>query len=60
VRQVRQERGETLEQVARRLERMDAKCLGEIERGWHSPSLTTAQRIAVALEVTLASLVSDL
>jgi transcriptional regulator with XRE-family HTH domain len=39
---------------------MDAKYLGELERGWHSPSLTTAKRIADALEVALAELVRDL
>lgn len=39
---------------------MDAKYLGEIERGWHSPSLTTAKRIADALDVTLAELVAGL
>lgn len=38
---------------------MDAKYLGEIGRGWHSPSLSTAKRIADALEVLLASLVAD-
>jgi transcriptional regulator with XRE-family HTH domain len=60
VRQVRQNRSETLEEVARRIDRMDAKYLGEIERGWHSPSLSTALRVAQALDVTLASLVQDL
>ena len=60
VRQARTERGETLEDVARRLGRMDAKYLGEIERGWHSPTLTTAKRIADALDVPLAELVVDL
>jgi transcriptional regulator with XRE-family HTH domain len=60
VRAVRQDRGETLEQVAHRLARMDAKYLGEIERGWHAPSITTAKRIAVALEVPLARLVADI
>ena len=60
VRKVRQERGETLEQVAHRLGRLDAKYLGEIERGWHSTTITTAKRIADALEVELADLVRDL
>ncbi len=39
---------------------MDAKYLGEIERGWHAPSITTAKRIADALEVTLAELTAGL
>lgn len=60
VRRARQERGETLEEVARRLQRMDAKYLGEIERGWHAPSIPTAKRIADALEVRLARLVDEL
>ena len=60
VREVRQARGETLEQVALRLQRMDAKYLGEIERGWHSPSIGTAKRIADALDVSLSSLVAGL
>jgi transcriptional regulator with XRE-family HTH domain len=60
VRALRQERGETLEAVARRLVRIDAKYLGEIERGWHAPTLPTAKRIADALETTLAQLVRDL
>ncbi len=57
VREARQQRGETLEQVAHRIPRMDAKYLGEIERGWHAPSIPTAKRIADALEVDLAELV---
>jgi len=38
---------------------MDAKYLGEIERGWHAPSISTAKRIADALEVSLAVLVQN-
>lgn len=60
VREARISRGETLEDVARRLTRMDAKYLGEIERGWHSPSIGTAKRIADALELDLSELVRDL
>jgi transcriptional regulator with XRE-family HTH domain len=59
VRRTRHERSETLEDVARRLERIDAKYLGEIERGWHAPTLPTAKRIADALEVRLADLVAE-
>jgi len=28
---------------------MDAKYLGEIERSWHAPEITTAKRIGTAL-----------
>jgi transcriptional regulator with XRE-family HTH domain len=56
VRDVRKQRGETLEQVAHRIARMDAKYLGEIEHGWHAPSISTAKRIADALQVALAEL----
>jgi transcriptional regulator with XRE-family HTH domain len=57
VREFRLKRKETLEEVARRLGRMDAKYLGEIERGWHSPTISTAKKIADALDVPLAKLV---
>ena len=40
--------------------KMNPKYLSEIERGWHAPSIVTAQRIAEALEVRLADLVRDL
>lgn len=60
IRRVRENRGETLDQVAHRIERMDAKYLGEIERGWHAPTIPTAKRIADALGITLADLVRDL
>lgn len=60
VRRVRDQRGETLEVVAGRIARLDAKYLGEIERGWHSPTLPTAKRIAAALQIPLAELVRDL
>jgi transcriptional regulator with XRE-family HTH domain len=60
VREARKRRGETLEQVAHRITRMDAKYLGEIERGWHAPSIPTAKRIADALELALSDLVRKL
>jgi XRE family transcriptional regulator, regulator of sulfur utilization len=60
VRRAREKRDETLEDVARRLGPMNAKYLGEIERGWHSPSISTAKRIADALELPLSELVTDL
>ena len=40
--------------------RPDGKYLGEVERGYHSPTITTAKAIADALEIPLADLVSDL
>jgi transcriptional regulator with XRE-family HTH domain len=60
VRAAREARGETLDAVAHRLPTMDPKYLGEIERGWHSPTISTAKRIADALEVRFAVLVEDL
>ena len=60
IREAREGRGETLDQVAHRIPRMDAKYLGEIERGWHSPTIPTAKRIADALETGLAELLNGL
>lgn len=40
--------------------RMDAKYLGEIERGWHTPSIATTTRIAEGLGISVADLVRDL
>jgi hypothetical protein len=57
VRRVRLGRSETLEDVAGRIDRMDAKYLGEIERGWHATTIPTAKRIADALETPLHELV---
>jgi ribosome-binding protein aMBF1 (putative translation factor) len=54
---VRTARGDrTLVDVAHRIPNMDPKYLGEIELGWHSPTIVTAKRIANALEVPLAEL----
>jgi transcriptional regulator with XRE-family HTH domain len=60
IRRVRLERQETLEEVAGRIPRLDAKYLGELERGWHAPSITTVKKLADALEVSVAVLVADL
>jgi transcriptional regulator with XRE-family HTH domain len=60
MRETRKGRGETLDQVANRIPRMDAKYLGEIERGWHSPTIPTAKRIADALGISLSNLFKDL
>ncbi len=59
VRRRRHARGETLEQVAGRIPRMDPKYLGELERGWHAATIPTAKRIALALEMSLSELVAD-
>lgn len=39
---------------------MDPRYLGELELGWHAPTIVTAKRIADALDVTLADLVRNL
>jgi transcriptional regulator with XRE-family HTH domain len=52
--------GWTLEELGDRMGRPDGKYVGEVERGWHSPTLTTAKRIADALGVPLATLVRAL
>jgi transcriptional regulator with XRE-family HTH domain len=60
IRTARTDHGETLDQVANRIKNMDAKYLGEIERGWHAPTIPTAKRIADALDVPLSELVREL
>lgn len=60
VRRERQRRGETLEDVTRRIPRMDARYLGEIELGWHATTIVTAKKIAAALDIPLARLVRGL
>jgi len=69
LKQARAERDMTLEAVAGAIERtgrngqptvMDPKYLSSIERGWHSPTVTTAKQIANALDMPLAHLVRDL
>ncbi len=60
VRRTREQREETLEDVAGRIPRMDPRYLGEIELGWHAPTIVTAKRIADALNTPLAHLVEDL
>lgn len=69
VREARRLRNETLEAVAGRIttigrdgeaSRMDAKYLAAIERGNHSPTISTASKIAQALDIPLADLVRGL
>ncbi len=60
IRAARKARDETLEDVAGRIPRLDPRYLGEIELGWHAPTIVTAKRIADALELPLADLVHNL
>jgi transcriptional regulator with XRE-family HTH domain len=60
VRTERDRLGWTLEELGDRMGRPDGKYVGEVERGWHSPTLTMAKRIADALGVPLAKLVRAL
>jgi transcriptional regulator with XRE-family HTH domain len=60
LRAARDRRKETLEDVAGRVPRMDPRYLGEMELGWHAPTIITAKRLADALETSLSELVSDL
>jgi hypothetical protein len=39
---------------------MDAKYLGELERGWHAATIPTAKRVADALETPLADLLREI
>jgi transcriptional regulator with XRE-family HTH domain len=60
VRAERERRGWTLEELGGRMDSAQGKYLGEIERGFHSPTLTMAKRIADALEVPLSKLVAPI
>lgn len=60
VRSRREKHGWTLEQLGERMGRPDGKYLGEVERGFHSPTITTAKQIADALDTSLADLVTEL
>jgi transcriptional regulator with XRE-family HTH domain len=60
LRMYRMERGMTLEDVAEKVPTLDPGYLGELERGWHVPRLTTCKRLADALDVSLSELVSGL
>ena len=59
VRTARKKRGWTIEDLGSRMGRPDGKYLGEVERGFHSPTITTAKEIADALELRLVDLVAD-
>lgn len=60
IRTKREERGWTQEDLGTRMGRLDGKYVGEVERGFHSPTIATAKEIADALEVQLADLVKEI
>jgi transcriptional regulator with XRE-family HTH domain len=60
LREAREARNESLEEVAGRVPRLDARYLGEIELGYHATSIVKAKQIADALDTPLADLVGDL
>ncbi len=60
LRAARNEQGRTLEDVAFHVPRLDPRYLGEIELGFHAPTVPTALRIADALGLSLGELVRDL
>lgn len=60
VRAERERRELTLDEFGALLDKRDGRYLGELERGFHSPTLTTAKEIADALGVPLARLVKDI
>lgn len=60
IRRERTKRSWTQEDLGARMGRPDGKYLGEVERGFHSPTITTAKQIADALEVKLVDLVKEI
>lgn len=60
LRKARKDRGLSLEDVAGEVPRLDPRYLGEIELGWHAPTIVMAKRIAEALGVSLESLVAEI
>lgn len=60
VRERRMKRGWTLDDLGEELGSQDGRYIGEIERGFHTPTLTMAKRIADALDVPLRELVKNL
>ena len=57
LRQLRQERGWSQEQLAERA-CLNRSYVGEVERGCASPSLVTVFKLASALEVRLSTLIA--
>ncbi len=60
VRDRRVKRGWTLDDLGEELGSQDGRYVGELERGFHTPTLTMAKRIADALDISLRDLVRDL
>ena len=60
VRDRRVKRGWTLDDLGEELGTQDGRYVGELERGFHTPTPTMAKRIADALQVPLAELVKDI
>lgn len=60
IRDARNRRDESLEDVAGRVPKLDPRYLGEVELGFHAPTIVTAKKIADALEVPLTELMKDL
>lgn len=60
VREARERREGTLEDVAGRIAKLDPRYLGEVELGFHAPTIVTAKKLADALDVPLEALVRDL
>ena len=56
IRKTRERRKETLEDVAGRVDRLDPRYLGEVELGFHVPTIVTAKKIADALDQPLSDL----
>lgn len=60
LRAARLNRNLTLEDVAGKVPRLDPRYLGEMELGWHAPTIVMAKRIADSLGLPLAELVGEL
>lgn len=58
VREARERRDETLEDVAGRIGKLDPRYLGEVELGFHAPTIVTAKKIADALDRPLSDLLN--
>lgn len=52
--------GQILDQATEKAGATDGRYIGEIEQGWHSPTIATVKQIADTLEVPLGNLVRDL
>lgn len=57
VRELRESQGWSQEQLAENAD-LNRSYLGEVERGYKTPSLATADKLAAALKVSLSALVA--